>query len=242
MYFQIPADCQACDDSKPNEKIVWRLEVRGKTPGPDYFAYFDVPVFKTGDGAAMLQAAADPTAPYQQPLTKPVHTRNQVRTQVDGSTEFYFPPARNPGPITFTVAFMAVWSVFLGLMITHRTPIVFVIVFGLVDVLMFVFLLGAVCKSSRITIGDNGLVARQNWLLFTITRRFLPGEIREIKTPIGMTSGNTSYYNIQAVTARGRSVTLASSIREKQESDWFATEMRRLLKLDKTAATPNISS
>jgi hypothetical protein len=85
-------------------------------------------------------------------------------------------------------------------------------------------------------------VSRQKWLLFTITRRLALAEIREIKMLIGMTVGSTSYYNIQAVKTDGRTVTLASAIREKQETDWFAGEMRRRLKLDKAGAASTIPS
>lgn len=242
VFFQIPADCLPCDDSNPKDKILWRLEVKAKTPGPDYQALFDVPVFKTADSAAAAQPVTDPTVAFQQPASKPAYSRNQVRTLPDGSTEFYFPPARNGAPILFLVVFMATWNMFLWFMITHRTPIPLVVVFGLVDVVLFLFFLGAICKSIRVTIDADGLVSRQKWLLFTITRRLALAEIREIKMLIGMTVGSTSYYNIQAVKTDGRTVTLASAIREKQETDWFAGEMRRLLKLDKAGAASTIPS
>ncbi len=50
VFFKIPADCRESDDSNSRDQILWRLEARAKVPGVDYFAPFEVPVFRVADG------------------------------------------------------------------------------------------------------------------------------------------------------------------------------------------------
>lgn len=47
VLFGIPFDMPDFDESDSNNAIIWRLEVQAATPGVDYEAKFEVPVFKT---------------------------------------------------------------------------------------------------------------------------------------------------------------------------------------------------
>jgi hypothetical protein len=53
-YSTIPVDVAVPDDLPPastaqeDERIVWRLEITGKCPGPDFASTFEVPVFAVG--------------------------------------------------------------------------------------------------------------------------------------------------------------------------------------------------
>lgn len=49
VLFQIPYECLPTDLEGENRPTYWRLTVSAKTPGLDYSATFDVPVFKTPD-------------------------------------------------------------------------------------------------------------------------------------------------------------------------------------------------
>ncbi|HEY0454821.1 MAG TPA: hypothetical protein VGE41_00495 [Verrucomicrobiae bacterium] len=46
VAFSIPKDCEESIDADPANTIVWRLEARASLPGVNYFAKFNVPVFK----------------------------------------------------------------------------------------------------------------------------------------------------------------------------------------------------
>ena len=47
VQFQIPHECRPTDDQDANSVVLWNLTVAAKTPGLDYHATFEVPVFKT---------------------------------------------------------------------------------------------------------------------------------------------------------------------------------------------------
>jgi hypothetical protein len=72
--------------------------------------------------------------------------------------------------------------------------------------------------------------------LARFAKRFRPGEILDINSKIGMTSGNVVYYDLQVVTNSRRTFPLASGIRDKREAQWLAAEMLRLLQSDKSRA------
>jgi len=89
------------DDSNSNNRILWRLDAGAKVPGVDYFAQFEVPVFRTSETAATADASiVDPTLAYQappEPYKLPPQSRIQVRETPQGGKEFVFPALLNPG-------------------------------------------------------------------------------------------------------------------------------------------------
>jgi hypothetical protein len=44
-----------------------------------------------------------------------------------------------------------------------------------------------------------------------------------------MSSGTTTYYDLHAMTTGGRRIKLASAIKGKKESEWFAREIQNAL-------------
>lgn len=108
--------------------------------------------------------------------------------------------------------------------------------------LLAIGLAGALFKSSRVIVDASGIQARQNWLVFSTTKQFAASEISSSKLRNGMSSGQTVYYDLQAVTNGKATSTLASSIWDKKEAQWLAAEMQRLLKLDNAPASPSIQA
>jgi hypothetical protein len=248
VYFQIPADGRESDDANSRNRILWRLEAGAKVPGVDYLAQFEVPVFRVaGSTAAAASEApiADPTIAYQapaQPYQLPAHSRIQVRETVQGGKEFIFPALLNPGVALVVALILAIFSSATWFMATTgKAPIFFPIVFGFVDLVIFLILINLLFKSSRITAEASGLTVTTRWLLFRSVNNLSPADIANITTKIGMTSGQNVYYDIHIIARAGRDITAASSIKDKKEADWLAAEMKRLLKLDKPAPLPTIS-
>ncbi len=46
--FEIPESCPPSDDARPDDSVLWRLEVRAELAGADLRTHFEVPVFRTG--------------------------------------------------------------------------------------------------------------------------------------------------------------------------------------------------
>lgn len=241
VFFEIPADCSPSDDSIPNHRTVWRLKATAKVKGPDYSAIFEVPVFKTAETPVKL---SDPTLAYQAPAKPYKHPPNspiKLITLPDGATEFYFPAFRNKGPAFGLLLSTIVWTGALWLVIRVHAPIMFPIVFGLIGLALFVGLFMAFFKSSRVTLDTLGLHSCQNWLIFRTRKNLTLNDIANIEAKIGMTSGSTIYYDIKARSNSNRSHTLASSIKNKKEAEWLASEMQRSMgKSSKSSSDQNL--
>ena len=68
VLFQIPYECSPTDDSGPDKVVFWNLEVTAKAPGLDYFADFEVPVFKTPQSDPHFAIDRDLIAKYSAPV------------------------------------------------------------------------------------------------------------------------------------------------------------------------------
>ena len=257
VFFKLPAG-QPQSFSAGDSAVIWRLEARAKMSGPDFAATFEVPVF-TVAGAAVADAdEPDPTVALQMPVEEIRRDENSKIKITDSpcGREFYFPAARNPGTAVMVTVFWIVWSGFLWLMIAKHAPILFPIVFGLFDILIFWGCLMAWFKSSRVTVNDSGVTLNNRFLIFSRTRQFEAGEIVRFDTKVGMTSGSKVFTDIKLVTRQSEesfsarkaryqqtgerpplkfgiinpsSVTIAGGIASKPEADWLVQEMTRAL-------------
>ena len=242
VFFQIPADCRETDSTNSRNAIVWRLEARAKVPGVDYFAQFEIPVFKT-TASAPASVTVDPTIAYQappEPYQLPPHSRITVQPAANGGSEFFFPAARNVGTDLFITFFAVAWAGIIWLLIVKRAPLIFPVVFGLFEVLFLIFLANAWFKSTRVIAEPSGISITSSWLGLRSAKQISADDVADIKTRIGMTSGQTVYYDIHVVNRTGRDLVAASAIRDKREADWLASEMQRQLKLEKPAWSPAI--
>lgn len=257
VHFKIPAGQPECF-SEGNETILWRLEAQARMAGPDFSASFEVPVFKVAGITNAETETPDPTAALQMPveeLRRDNHSRIRV-TDGPGGREFYFPAARNAGVALGLTGFVLIWTGFLWFMITHKVPLLFGCIFGLVDVLVALGCFNLWFKSSRVTIDSTGVTLMNRWLIFSRSRHFAAGDIVQFAVKTGMTSGTRVFQDIKLVTrahadqfaarkARyqqtgGRppvkfemrspgGITLASSIASSAEAEWLVQEMTRAL-------------
>lgn len=257
IHFKIPANQPECF-AHGSEAILWRLEAKAKMSGPDFSASFEVPVFKVAGTAVAEADEPDPTAALQMPIEdirRDEHSKIQV-TDGPGGSEFYFPAARNLGMAFMLTFILGIWSGFLWLMIARGAPILFPVVFGLFEILIFWGCLMTWIKSSRVTVNSFGVTLQTRWIIFSRTRRFEAGDISRFNVVVGVTSGNTAYQSIKLVTRASEDdfasrkarfqqtgerpplkfsvgdpsgATLASGIASKPEADWLMREMTRAL-------------
>ena len=259
IFFKLPAD-QPESSGGGDDAVLWRLEARAKMSGPDFRAQFEVPVFHVAGAAVAAEAVeSDSTVALQESVEEIRRDENSKIQVADGprGREFYFPAARNLGMVIAMTVFWLIWSGVLWFMIVQKAPVLFPIVFGLVDVLVFFGLLNAWLKSSRITINSSSVTAVNRWLIFSRTRQFDAGDIAEIIAQQDMQSGSQIYWAIRLVTrassenlaaARAnfqptgqlpslkmqirearKGTALANGIKSKLEADWLVREMNRAL-------------
>lgn len=247
VFFRLPADQPAATPAEAGDGcILWRLDVEAKIAGPDLKLQFEVPVFP---GEISAVPAEDPTAKYQLPIEaqrQALHSRIRVANTPQGGREFYFPAARSPGMALgvslFAVVCLGVaafigreaigslrgdvsWTACFFALFTGIFPVVF----GGVGLLLALVGADLWFRRTRLVADSFSLTKTQQWLFLKRQREFRSGEVREIFTKVGMTSGQKAYHDLQARLDSGREVTLASGIGSKVEADWLVAELKRVL-------------
>jgi hypothetical protein len=160
VRIPIPPDALPCDDSRPSDVVLWRLEVSAQVPGVDYASTFEVPVFRTVDSeqprTEVEMAAAHALAEQAEGFQPGPECRIRVTRNRRG-TEIVFPPARNRGAAAGLTLFLLLWLGATAATVLLGAPIVFPIVFGLFAVLLAWLVLDQWLGVSRITAGDGAL-------------------------------------------------------------------------------------
>ena len=233
VAFYIPQDCRETNSDNADDVVLWRLKVTAKEPGVDYAAQFEVPVFKVAEtpeqiaaGEAIRSQEQAAIENYQQPAKSRIH----VETSPRGGKEFYFPAMRNPGMAIAIMVFFAVWSVMLWLTIHLKAPIIFPIAWSLFEIIILYMVLRSWSGTTRVVAEADGLTVTKKLLGIGRTRMIPAGDVVEIKTKIGMTSGQTPYQNIKVICRDGREVTAGSTIKDTREAAWLAQEMMKCVR------------
>jgi len=231
IRFRIPADVLPTDDANSDDRIVWRVQVAAAVPGVDYSASFEVPVFRTAASAEPLRPEEEKllgpvpeTLPYRQPATSPIRVSTGPR-----GTEIVFPAARNPGAALGLTGFAALWAAILWLILFVKAPVLFLVAFGLVELVLLYGVLRMWLRVVELTAGRDGISIASGFGTVGDPTRIEPRDIKAIEVRMGLQAGTTVYYDLAVLQQNGRRVTAASSIRDKREAEWLAGLIRQAL-------------
>jgi hypothetical protein len=230
VAFYIPPDCRETASDNANNMVIWRLKVTAKDAGVDYAAKFEVPVFKVAQTPQQVAAAnailsrERAAIEHYQPAA---NSRIRVQPATGGGQEFYFPAMRSVGAGLGLMALFAIWSAFFCMVFYFKAPILFPIMLGSVDVLIFAGVLHFLTGTTRVVADASGLTITKKMVGIGRTQVILAGDVEEIKSEIGMTAGQTTYQNIIVVCQNGRRITAGSMIRDSQEAQWLTAEMMK---------------
>jgi hypothetical protein len=215
VLFGISFDSKPTSSPKSNRRVRWQLDVSAATPGVNYKSRFEVPVFKTDASRADFEI--DPQMLRDFAATPPresvLREAGIVKEPLPGSgVRLIFPAARNPGSALFATAFLAFWSGVIWFMLHLRAPIVFPIVFGLVELFLIWVVADLWFYRSVVEARSDGLTFRGG--LFGIGfRRFWPAsEVKQFETDHSMSSGIHVWKNVKVELAGGKKRILAQSI------------------------------
>jgi hypothetical protein len=228
VSFHIPLDVQQTDSANPNNSILWQLEAIADVPGVDYDDTFELPVFRTKDTPSTEQESAFASDRASAAFTPTILVRNTP----EGNTEFYFPAARNPGFASGLALFSVIWSGLLWFMIAKRAPFIFPLVWSFFDLLLIYGSLQMWLGTSSVVVGSGTVRVRSGLLGSGKTREIAFGQVDRIQTAITAQQGGASgtpYYDIQLFQTDGTKITLGSTVRSKQEAEWLASEIQRLI-------------
>jgi len=228
VRFLIPREQPQVDDRDARDRILWRLSASSDLPGVDYSSSFELPVFETPESDRPQRDETVREIVGSPPPFQPRKgARVRVRRTANGA-EIHFPSARHLVVILSVMLFTAVWSGIVYLLMTHQgVPLLFPIVFGLVDVVLVWVLAAMLFVSRRVAVNREEIRVTTRFLFLSSTHRIRPDQVERIILRIGMRSGNTSYHDVRLVTRGGKKLLLGTSLRDKREAEWIAAHVRR---------------
>lgn len=191
VAIDLPADGQESEE----HRIQWQLEVAAEVPGVDYAATFEIPVFgvETAPLPPLDPARDEPELSSSQgPLSKGI----EILPDPTGGTRYVFARARQKGAALGLTLFLALWTGFLYLIWTKEAPTVFLVAFGVAELLIFLGLLDIWLTRRVAVAGPRGLTFRTGFLALGKERTVRPDEIDTLEPKSGMQAGNKLYYRI----------------------------------------------
>ena len=248
--FSIPSDAYESCENQPDDKVLWLLHAQADVPGVNYSDDFEVPVFRStqpsadvstsfafdqGETLAPPQAAAPAFQFDASDVSAPLNPKVVVSTTMNGGTEFYFPPFRNPGRVLLLLAFTAVWTAMVYFIVHSQAPRLFALVFGFFELFLIYGLIQAAMVSFHVEVGNGKIVFRRALLGMGAPREIPFSEITQIlPEEIAQQRGTRPSYSLCLYAKHGKKLTLADSIDDRQEARWVAAQLEKLagLKLD----------
>lgn len=234
VSFKIPRDALATN-TNPSGQIFWQLEALADVPGVDYHDVFEVPVFRTS------QTPTEPlpqTAPEVMTVKRPP-ALTAVVTPTSSGTEFYFPPARNKTFAMATSGFFLIFGSISVFLFMSKAPLIFPVAFGFFTLLLLYISVQMWFGTTRVGIAASELLLQDGYFGGGKVKRFTFPEVESIRSRITSQQGSgtgTPYYDIEMTLRSGKKVTLARTIRNKEEVDWLVSEIRRTSGLQQKAA------
>lgn len=232
VSFQIPYDCDETEKSNPRNQTFWRLEVEAKVPGVDYAARFEVPVFRTNqsnpDTTVDLGISATEQSP-QDRLAALTQAHISIEPLPSGGQRIEIPMARNKGPALGITAFLLIWTGAIALMIKVHAPLIFPIVFGLVDLLVFHVFLNLWFFRSQIEVYPQRLTLAKGLLLLKSPVELNLSDIEGFQVKSNMTSNGRAYYKVTVTTTGGKSQLVAKDLTPRRLAEQLIAEIERVL-------------
>jgi hypothetical protein len=136
-----------------------------------------------------------------------------VKEPLPGSgVRLIFPAARNFGSALFATAFLAFWSGAIWLMLHFGAPIVFPIVFGLVELFLIWVVVDLWFYRSVVEARADGLTFRGGLLGIGFKRFWPAADVKQFETDHSMSAGIQVWKNVKVKLAGGNERIIAQSI------------------------------
>jgi hypothetical protein len=224
-------------DLPPSGKdITWKLEVKAETLGIDYFAAFEVPVFKT---AASSSAVTDDVAEEAVGQSEPAEIRTTVarlnavlEEELPGRRVIRFPMGRNVGMAGFLVLFTLIFGGIAAALFASDAPRIFAWGSTAVGAVLTYATINAMFTSTRLVYSSRGIEYAHRLFGFGRPRDLPWCRVQRVSVDkSGTKVGDTAYRKLIAETDDGE-VTLVKEIARLADAEALAADIRRVLELD----------
>ena len=203
VAFRLPGDVLESDDRNTDNQVIWRLQVYATVPGVDYHVRFEVPVFRTDESDKPLppEAVEEMARSALKEVYRPPPPDSAIRvSKQPRGTEVVFSAGRHPLPALGLTGFTAILTAVTWFIMQSDAPLLFPIVFGLFDLLLFYVVATMWLGHSKIVVGPNTTHVTTGVLFFTSTRSFPTDSLSEVSVTTGMQAGNKLYYDLAVMT------------------------------------------
>lgn len=232
VLFHIPYGLPSAGKVATNISVRWCLEVGAATPGIDFAAAFDVPVFVTPQSSPTAVEDASPVAPYAKPLdlAKAYARQHIVRTTpTEGSVVFRVGPHRRLDDTAGLLGLLAVWTI--AAVIVHREAspsYAILVLLGLFILYTAACLANVLFRSFRIEASREGLRVSRRCLGVGRTYRIGAKAIDSILVVQTGSTRGTAYYALKVRRRAGkrrRLTAFAAGMAERDVAEAMQAEL-----------------
>ncbi len=244
VAFRVPAEAESTDHHDASNTVAWKLDVTAREPGVDYHAAFELPIYRTAEtdrpenasDATHLRTLLVPSFPVEDAAALADAPRpapaSAISVTNDGDALVVdFPPARNRGAALGITAFALLWWALTVVLVRAHAPLVFPIVWTLMDIALGYGALWMWTAVTQVRIDRDGVAVASGLGQLGAPKRVARDDVADVRMQVGMTSGNTAYYDLKVVRKDGTTIGAGGAIRHKAEADWIAARMLKALGL-----------
>ena len=156
IEMRLPAGQPVSSEEDPRNQIIWRLTATSEEPGVDYKAVFELPVFDTGEAAALATGEQAPETPFE---ADDWRETGAIHEYVAGGQRFAFPRYRLLGAGLGLMAGALIFTGTGGGMMLLGNMLIFGGIFAAVGLLLAWGAISMIFQRSEIVIGND----RMRW-------------------------------------------------------------------------------
>ncbi|HVS54464.1 MAG TPA: hypothetical protein VHD62_19060 [Opitutaceae bacterium] len=202
VLLPIAATCQPTEMTNDNDnRVLWRLAVSAKTPGVDFAASFEVPVFATGRAPQLAAADVPPLEEYRaEPLREVDLAAAGVRREADG---FVF-TSKHLGGLRAAFGLAALLLTALEIVLVRGdAPWVLLIVFGMFAGLALLMAHDLWAGDLAVRVMGDEVVVRKSRLFGAKETRVRRAEVAEVRPVNAMSVGDRQFFRLNLIGTRG---------------------------------------
>jgi hypothetical protein len=125
--------------------------------------------------------------------------------------------------------FLLIWTGSVLLLLKLKAPVLFPIVFGLVEILLIWLFLDILFFHSRVEICNNSISIAKGLFSLGKKQTLYFSDIERFKIKSCMTVGSKVYYDLNVVTKGGKKHLIAKNLPSRHMAEYLTKEMEKIL-------------
>lgn len=236
--FKVPEGLPQSDDSNPNNKVEWVLQIERKQPGIDLKLDFTLPGFVVAHRVALEESETDLFASGFSDSSYDAASGGQVspdgwkklgieESVTSQGNRYYFSAFRH---LSFAISLIVFGLIFgsigVGISLFGDAPIIFFIAFGGFGLLFLMIGLRQLTYRSELTVSAGQMIHSSGHLSMSSPRIIHRDDIQSITSQSNMSVGNKQVFHITAMLKDGSKVVLAKNLLMRSDVESFIEKIK----------------